>query len=58
MGIKEKLGSFRIMGSLFKFLWKRKLWWLMPFIAILLVFGLIIVLAQSTGVAPFIYALF
>lgn len=46
-----------IMGSLFKFLWKRKLWWLIPFIAILMVFGVLIVIASVTPVGPFIYAL-
>jgi len=46
-----------IIGSLFKFLWKRKLWWLIPFVAVLLVFGMLIVLASVTPLGPFIYAL-
>ncbi|MBI2598913.1 hypothetical protein HYW40_01730 [Candidatus Curtissbacteria bacterium] len=45
-------------GELLQFLWKAKLWFLIPFVAVLLVFGLLLVFAQTTGVAPFIYTLF
>ena len=47
-----------IMGELLAFLWQRKLWWLIPMVAVLLVLGLILVFAQSSAVAPFIYTLF
>ena len=36
----------------------RKKWWLGPIFAVLLVFGLLLVLTEGTVVAPFIYALF
>lgn len=45
-------------GELIEFLWKARLWFLIPFVLVLLIFGLILVFAQSTGVAPFIYTLF
>jgi len=45
-------------NDLVKFLWEAKLWFLIPFIAVLLIFGLLLIFAQSTGVAPFIYTLF
>jgi len=45
-------------SDLIKFLWEAKLWFLIPFVLVLLVFGLIFVFAQATGVAPFIYTLF
>lgn len=44
--------------ELLKFLWEAKLWFLIPFVVVLLLFGLLLVFAQSTGVAPFIYTLF
>jgi len=47
-----------IFRELLSFLWKRKLWWLIPMIAIILVFALILVFAQSSALAPFIYTLF
>ena len=46
------------MRALLAFLWERKLWWLMPMVLVLLVFGLLLIVAQSSAVAPFIYTLF
>ncbi len=36
----------------------RKKWWLLPTITILLIVGGLLVLAQGTAVAPFIYTVF
>jgi len=51
----RKLG---IMSELMAFLWERKLWWMMPMVLTLLLFGLLILFAESSAVAPFIYTLF
>lgn len=51
----RKLG---IMHELLGFLWERKLWWMMPMVLTLLLFGLLIIFAESSAVAPFIYTLF
>ena len=40
------------------FLWSRRLWWLIPFVATLLLVGLAVLAGQATGIAPFIYTLF
>ena len=40
------------------FLWKQKLWWLIPALMVLLLFGLLLLFAQSTPLAPFVYTLF
>ncbi len=56
--IKNTASKLKIILEIFKFLWERKLWWLIPFIIVLLAFGLLFVLAQSSSVAPFIYTLF
>ena len=45
-------------GELLKFLWQRKRWWLIPMIAVLLLFALLLVFASASGVGPFIYTLF
>jgi hypothetical protein len=37
---------------------QNKKWWLLPLLLTLLVFGLLIFLSSSTGLAPFIYTLF
>ena len=51
-------GRTKIIAELFRFLWERKLWWMMPIVLVLLLFGLLIFFTQSSAVAPFIYTLF
>ena len=40
------------------FLRVRKKFWLLPVIVMALVFGALLILAQSSAIAPFIYTLF
>lgn len=47
-----------IVGEILNFLWQRKLWWLIPMVAVLLLFGLLVIFASASGVGPFIYTLF
>ncbi|MGA8151679.1 MAG: DUF5989 family protein [Terriglobales bacterium] len=44
--------------DLWGFLKSRKKFWLLPLIMILLGFGVLIVLASGSAIAPFIYTLF
>jgi hypothetical protein len=55
---RKILSRLSIFRELLVFLWKRKLWWLMPVIVILVLFGLLLLFTQSSAVAPFIYSLF
>jgi hypothetical protein len=48
----------RILRQLFVFLWHARLWWLALLLVLLLVAGLLVAVAQSSAVAPFIYTLF
>jgi len=52
------LTNLGVVGEVLSFLWQRKLWWLIPMVAALLVFGLLLIFATTSGVAPFIYTLF
>jgi len=54
-GLQQRFG---IAGELMGFLWQRKLWWLIPMVLVLLVFGGLLVTAQSSALGPFIYTLF
>ena len=47
-----------ILAELWAFMRVRKKYWLTPIVLMLLVFGGLIILAQGTAVAPFIYTLF
>lgn len=47
-----------LLKDLWGFMRERKKFWLMPVIVILLVLGGLLVLAQGSAVAPFIYTLF
>jgi len=59
MRIAQAAGRrFSIAGELLTFLWGNKRWWMVPMVAVLLVFGVLMALAQSSAIAPFIYTLF
>jgi hypothetical protein len=50
--------AMSMLGDLWSFLKERKKWWLLPVIAVLLFFGIMIVFASGSAIAPFIYTLF
>ena len=54
----NKVWKLTIVSELLQFFWQNKWWWLTPMIMVLLVLGMLIVFAQSSAVAPFIYTLF
>ena len=55
----RSMGSnFGVVGELLGFLWQRKLWWLIPMVVVLMLFGLLLIFASSSGIGPFIYTLF
>jgi len=56
--MKNLLMKFSIAGELLSFLWVARLWWMIPMVLILLLLGALIMLAQSSAIAPFIYTLF
>jgi hypothetical protein len=49
--------SSNLVGEFYEFLCHNKKWWLLPILAILLLVG-VLLLAATTGIAPFIYPLF
>lgn len=59
MKLSEHLQSRAgILGELLQFFWERKWWWLTPMLLLLLLVGGLIIFAQSSAIAPFIYTLF
>ena len=45
-------------GELWMFLRERKKWWLLPVIMVMLLVGALLVFAQGSALAPFIYTIF
>ena len=45
-------------GEVWEFLRVRKKFWLLPIVVLALVFGALLMVAPSSAIAPFIYALF
>ena len=55
--IDAVLDMAHLIGTLGRFLWARKLWWLAPIVLVLLLVLVLVALAE-TPLAPFIYTLF
>ena len=51
-------GKLSILREFWSFLRVRKKWWLLPLIMIIVLLGLILILAQGSPLAPFIYTIF
>lgn len=45
-------------GELWAFMRARKKWWLMPIIVMMIVIGALLIFAQGSVLAPFIYTIF
>jgi drug/metabolite transporter superfamily protein YnfA len=52
------MAKSRVLREFWQFLKQEKKYWLAPIVLVLLLFGLLLVFAQSSAVAPFIYTLF
>lgn len=47
-----------IAGGLVGFFWRRKTWWMVPLVVVLLALGVIIIFGQSSAISAFIYTIF
>ena len=52
------MGKLAILKEFWEFLKVRKKWWLAPIVIVLVLLGVLIVFAQGSALAPFIYTLF
>ena len=59
MSVLSNINSkLSIAGELLHFFLHNKWWWLTPMVLILVLFGLLLIFAQGSAIAPFIYTLF
>jgi hypothetical protein len=56
--MRDIIARLGIWGELLQFLWRRKLYWLVPMIIIIGFFALLLILAANPVTAPFLYPLF
>ena len=52
------MSKLSIVGEFWAFMKVRKKWWLLPIVIFLLLLGALIVFAEGSALAPFIYTLF
>ena len=52
------MSKLSILREFWSFLRVRKKWWLAPIALVLLALGVLLVLAETSALAPFIYSLF
>jgi hypothetical protein len=52
------MSKLAIFSELWSFLKVRKKWWLLPILILIILLGLILVFAQGSALAPFIYTVF
>jgi hypothetical protein len=56
--IRTTTRNLQTAGELLGFFGRNKRWWLLPVILTLFLLGALIVVAQSSSLAPFIYTMF
>jgi hypothetical protein len=52
------MSKLSILSELWQFMRVRKKWWLLPMLLLITLLGLILVFAQGSALAPFIYTIF
>ena len=52
------MSKVQVISQLWEFMRENKKFWLAPILITLIVFGVVLVLAKGSAIAPFIYTLF
>ena len=55
---RSNSGRLTIFSELWSFMKVRKKWWLLPTLLVLLILGGLLIVAQGSALAPFIYTVF
>ena len=56
--LRNAFARVRIAGGLLGFVWRRRIWWMIPLVTVLLVAALLVIFGQSSAISAFVYALF
>lgn len=52
------MSTMNLVSEFWSFMRVRKKWWLMPIIVVMVLVGALLVFAQGSALAPFIYTIF
>ena len=56
--VRDAVRRLGVVGELLAFLWRERLWWMIPILIALVLVALLVVLGSNPAVAPFVYVLF
>ena len=56
--IRDAVRRLGVVGELLAFLWRERLWWMIPILIALILVALLVLLGSNPAVAPFVYVLF
>lgn len=56
--LRGMLANAGVFGEFISFLWQQRLFWMIPMVVVLLLFGMLVIFASASGVGPFVYTLF
>ncbi len=56
--VKDAARRVGVVNGLFAFLWRKRLWWMIPILLAVVAVAAIVGLAAHPAAAPFIYTLF
>jgi Family of unknown function (DUF5989) len=55
--VRDAVRRLGVVGQLFAFLWRERLWWIIPLLLVLLAVAALIVAGSNPALAPFVYTL-
>lgn len=55
---RDAVRRLGVVGDLLRFLWRERLWWMIPILIALVLVALLVVLGSNPATAPFVYVLF
>lgn len=56
--LKNLSTRLSIVKELLNFFWQQKLWWMIPFLLVLLLISILIIFTHSSPIVPFLYTAF
>lgn len=56
--VRDAVRRLGVVGDLLAFLWRERLWWMIPILLALVATALLVLIGSNPVVAPFVYTLF